>query len=228
MLKQILYNMATLPLYISIVFMCAVAYVFYMFYKASNYHKPTLYVMLAWLVIQFFISKTGIYLDTKSLPPRFLLLVVPPLVSILLLLTLPKAKPYLAQFNLGVLSLVHAVRIPVELVLFWLFLHKGLPQLMTFEGRNFDTLAGITAPLIYYFGFYKKKLSSRFIFVWNVVSIGLLLNIVINAVLSAPFPFQQFGFEQPNVAVLYFPFIYLPGFIVPLVLFSHLISIKRR
>lgn len=184
--------------------------------------------MLAWLVIQFFISKTGIYLDTNSLPPRFLLLVVPPLVSILLLLTLPKAKPYLAQFNMGALSLVHAVRIPVELALFWLFLHKGVPQLMTFEGRNFDILAGLTAPLVYYFGFYKKKLNSKFIFMWNAVSLGLLLNIVINAVLSAPFSFQQFGFEQPNVAVLYFPFVYLPGFIVPLVLFSHLISMKRR
>ncbi len=220
--------MATLPPYISIVFMCAVVYVFYMFYKASNYHKATLYVMLFWLVLQFFISKTGIYLNTQSMPPRFLLLVIPPLLTIILLLTLPKAKPYLAHFNLGVLSLVHAVRIPVEMVLFWLFLYKGVPQLMTFEGRNFDILAGITAPFIYYFGFYKKKLSQTVILVWNFICLALLINIVVNAVLSAPFSFQQFGFVQANVAVLHYPFVYLPGFIVPLVLFSHLISIKRR
>lgn len=25
--------------------------------------------------------------------------------------------------------------------------------------------------------------------------------------LSAPFPFQKLGFEQPNIALLYFPFV---------------------
>jgi hypothetical protein len=54
-----------------------------------------------------------------------------------------------------------------------------------------------------------------------------LLNIVINAVLSIPSPFQQFAFEQPNVAVLYFPFVWLPCCIVPIVLFAHLAAIKQ-
>jgi hypothetical protein len=38
---------------------------------------------------------------------------------------------------------------------------------------------------------------------------------------------QQFGFDQPTVAVLYFPFIWLPGIVVPLVYFSHLVAIRR-
>jgi hypothetical protein len=53
------------------------------------------------------------------------------------------------------------------------------------------------------------------------------LNIVVNAALSAPVPFQQFAFDQPNIAVLYFPFVWLPGFIVPLVLFAHLAAIQK-
>ena len=98
---------------------------------------------------------------------------------------------------------------------------------MTFTGRNFDILAGLTAPLIAYFGIQKNKLSSKVILIWNFLSLALLINIVINAVLSAPFSFQQFAFDQPNIAVLYFPFVYLPGFIVPAVLFGHLVSIRR-
>ena len=50
---------------------------------------------------------------------------------------------------------------------------------------------------------------------------------VANAVLSAPFAFQKFGFDQPNIAILYFPFIWLPCCIVPIVLFSHLVTIRQ-
>jgi hypothetical protein len=60
-----------------------------------------------------------------------------------------------------------------------------------------------------------------------VICLGLLINIVSNAILSAPFPFQQFAFDQPNIAVLYFPFIWLPCCVVPLVLLSHLAAIRQ-
>jgi hypothetical protein len=62
---------------------------------------------------------------------------------------------------------------------------------------------------------------------WNFICLGLLVNIIVNAVLSAPFPFQQFGFSQPNIAVLYFPYVWLPCGIVPLVLLSHLAVIRQ-
>ncbi|MEO6489224.1 MAG: hypothetical protein ABIO04_04715 [Ferruginibacter sp.] len=39
--------------------------------------------------------------------------------------------------------------------------------------------------------------------------------------------FLPFGFEQPNIAILYFPYTLLPGYIVPLVLFSQLVSIRK-
>ena len=55
----------------------------------------------------------------------------------------------------------------------------------------------------------------------------LLANIVINAILSSPFPLQQFAFDQPNIAILYFPFSWLPTFVVPVVLFCHLASIRQ-
>ncbi|HYK56589.1 MAG TPA: hypothetical protein VEV15_08905 [Flavisolibacter sp.] len=102
-----------------------------------------------------------------------------------------------------------------------------MPQLMTFEGRNLDVLSGLTAPLIYYYGFVKKSLGAKTLLAWNVVCLAILSFTVVNAVLSAPTPFQQFGFDQPNIAVLYFPFVWLPGTVVPLVYFSHLASIRR-
>ena len=98
---------------------------------------------------------------------------------------------------------------------------------MTFEGRNFDILAGITAPIMYYLVFVKQSMSKKTLLFWNFACLALLLNIVINAILSAPLPFQQFAFEQPNIAILYFPFNLLPSIVVPVVLFAHLVAIRR-
>jgi len=97
---------------------------------------------------------------------------------------------------------------------------------MTFEGRNFDILSGLTAPLIIWLAWKNDVPDRKILLAWNFICLALLINIVVNAVLSAPFPFQQFGFDQPNIAVLYFPFVWLPGFVVPAVLVSHLIAIR--
>ena len=145
---------------------------------------------------------------------------------IVLLFTTVKGRRFLDGLDAKYLTILHVVRIPVELVLLWLFLHKDVPVLMTFEGSNYDILSGISAPFVFYFVFIKNKLDRNFLVAWNLICIGLLANIVVIAILSAPFPFQQFAFDQPNIAILYFPYVWLPCCIVPLVLLSHLASIR--
>ena len=98
---------------------------------------------------------------------------------------------------------------------------------MTFEGSNFDILAGITAPFIWYIAFKKNKQSKALLIVWNIICLLLLFNIIGLAIFSLKTPLQKFGFEQSNIALTYFPFVLLPGIIVPLVLLSHLASIRQ-
>jgi hypothetical protein len=98
---------------------------------------------------------------------------------------------------------------------------------MTFDGSNFDILAGLTAPLVYYQAFVRKKLTQRMLLLWNIACLGLLINIVLTAILAAPTPFQQTAFDQPNIAISYFPFIWLPSVVVPIVLIAHLVAIRR-
>jgi hypothetical protein len=153
---------------------------------------------------------------------------VPPLLFILLLIFSKKGKRFTETLNLRILTLLHIVRIPVELVLYWLAVNKYVPGLMTFEGRNFDIIAGITAPVMYFVCFAGEQVKNKtLLLAWNFICLGLLLNIVINAALSIPSPVQQFAFDQPNIAVLHFPFVWLPCFIVMIVLFSHLVAIQR-
>jgi hypothetical protein len=196
-----------------------------------NISRKAIFVFLAlsaWLLIQAFVSRLGFYTeDTLSLPPRFVLLILPPVLTIILLFILPSGRRFMDSLPLSIITWINIVRIPVEITLYGLFLAGLVPELMTFTGRNFDILAGISAPFIAWYGFRKKTMSNSAILIWNFICLLLLLNIVINAALSAPFAFQQFGFDQPNVAVLNFPFSWLPCFIVPVVLFGHLVSIRR-
>lgn len=182
-----------------------------------------------WLVIQTILTLKNIYnTDINSFPPKIMLFgILPTILTIILLFATQKGQQFIDSLPLKNLTYLNTVRIPVEIVLFWLFLNKAVPELMTFEGRNFDIIAGITAPIIAYFGVTKNKLSRRAILIWNFICLGLLINIVVNALFSAPSPIQKFAFEQPNIAILNFPFSWLPTFIVPIVLFGHLTSIRK-
>ena len=219
--------MLELPFYIYFVFSVAVFFTFMVFLSAANYGRNVLIVVFSWVMIQGLLAYFGYYSDISKEPAKFLLGVPPTLVCIIVLFLSKKGRLWINTLNLKTLTLVHVVRIPVEIVLYWLFLYEKVPELMTFEGRNFDILAGLTAPIVYYFGFVKKKLDRKFIVIWNGLGLLLLMNIVINAILSAPLPFQQFAFDQPNIAIFYFPFIWLPTFIVPVVLFAHMVAIQR-
>lgn len=199
----------------------------WLFYLATHHSGRVLLVLLGWLLVQGAVGLSGFYTSSNTLPPRLALLLGPPLLITAALLATAAGRRWLAGLRLEILTVLHMVRVPVELVLFGLFLQKAVPQLMTFEGRNVDILAGLTAPIVWYFAFHKKPLGRRGLLVWNVFGLVSLLNIVVNALLSAPTPLQRFAFEQPNVAILHFPFVWLPGCVVPLVLLAHLAAIRQ-
>lgn len=199
----------------------------FMLYKASGNKAIVLIVSLGWLTAQGFISSAGFYQLTTTAPPRIILAILPPMVLIALLFISPAGRRLVDGFDTKWLTAIHTIRILVEIGILRLYLHHLVPQIMTFEGRNFDILSGITAPFMWYFDYYKQRLNKTILLIWNFACMALLFNIVTIAILSAPFKFQHFGFEQPNIAILQFPYIWLPCFIVPVVLFSHLVCVRQ-
>ena len=191
--------------------------------------RKVLFAISMFLIIQAVLSFLGIYKNhPDAIPPIIILLaVIPALLTIILIFNTRKGKLLIDSLSMQMLTYVHLIRIPVELVLYGLFINGAIPEVMTFEGRNMDILAGITAPVMGFFGVSKGKMGKASLLIWNFICLGLLLNIVVHAILSAPSPFQQFGLDQPNIAILNFPFSWLPGFIVPLVLFAHFAAIRK-
>jgi hypothetical protein len=198
-----------------------------LFNKAAGPSKAPLMIVLSLIIIQSILGLTGFYGDTAALTSRFPLLVFPSLALGASLFFTSRGRAFLDSLDIATLTLLHVIRIGVELVLFWLYAHQEVPRAMTFEGRNFDVLSGLTAPLVYYFGFIQRRLGKGALIAWNITCILLLLNVVSSAFLSLPGRFRNFGFEQPNIAVGSFPFLLLPAILVPLVLFSHAVTIRR-
>jgi hypothetical protein len=214
------------PVYVSVVFILTTLVTLYFFITATGKKRLVLLIVISWLVLQAILAFSEFYLKTDTIPPRFALMIVPPILLFIFLFLTTTGKRFLDALNQEQLTWIHSVRVPVELVLFWLFVYGQVPQLMTFEGRNFDIISGLTAPFIAVFGFRRAKISTKWLLLWNFICLVLLFNIVANAILSAPTNFQQFAFEQPNVGVMYFPFNWLPSFIVPVVLFAHCAQIR--
>src|SRR4030095_831320 len=215
-----------LPFPVNLTFIAVVVMTYFLLIRSTTRKKTLSIIVITWLALQGIISLTGFYLVNTTVPPRFAILVSPVILTTILLFIIPAGKRFVDSFDTEKLTWLHIVRVPVELTLFWLYIYGQAPEIMTFEGRNFDIFSGITAPLIVLLGYRKKILSPNVVIAWNVICLGLLVNIVIIAVLSIPFPLQKFGFDQPNVGLLYFPFTLLPAFVVPTVLFSHLASIR--
>lgn len=210
-----------------ILFIIIIITTIYLFYKASNYSKSFLIIVCIWVFVQSILALKGFYINEHSTPPKFALLIVPPTVFIIILLITKRGRNFIDALNIQQLTLLHTIRVFVELVLYMLFIFKTVPKAMTFEGRNFDVLAGLSAPIIYYLVFKKQAFSKTGLIVWNIISLLLLLNIIVTAVLSLKTPFQVFGVEQPNIALTYFPYNLLAAAIVPIVLMSHFAALKQ-
>ena len=214
------------PLYIPLVFLLALASTITLFLRATKLNGRGIVILIAWIALQGGLALSGFYEVTEGFPPRPVFAVLPPNLLIVWLLVSKQGRDMIDRWNPKWLTLIHVVRIPIELVLYWLFLYKGIPEIMTFEGQNFDILAGLTAPVVVWLGYYKQKMSRTLLLVWNLLCLGLLLNIVGTAILAIPGPLQRIAFDQPNVAITQFPYVWLASIIVPIVFVAHLVTIR--
>ncbi len=192
--------------------------------------KLLTYILAAtviWLAFLAWLSAIGFFANFDAMPPYFLIAILPPFLLVFYLTFSKSFANVLRVIPPAWLVYVQAFRIIVELIL-WLCYKLGLiPFQMTFEGFNYDIIVGITALIAGYVFFLKGRYRRLEIFIWNLFGIALLLNIVLISILSAPTPFRVFLNEPANTLFVHFPFIWLPGLIVPFALAMHLFSIRQ-
>jgi hypothetical protein len=194
--------------------------------RKKNLFRRSLLGFLGWMIVVSGLSMAGFFEDFSTVPPKMALVFVVPFVTILIV-TFSKTLPLiLAHIPAQHIIRLQSFRILVEVLLWMMLVQNLLPVQMTFEGRNWDILAGVTAPLFAYL-FANLGRSRAALILWNIAGLLLLLNVVVIAILSFPTPFRVFLNEPSNAIVARFPFIWLPGFLVPLAYTLHFFSLRQ-
>ena len=178
----------------------------------------------AWMGITAAAARSGVLRDWAANPPPFALLVVGILVIAVSIALGPVGSRLARYLPLWVLVAVQAFRLPLELAMHAMYERGIMPEQMSYAGRNFDIVTGITAlpvAALLAAGRGGRTLATA----WNVLGLALLLNVVTIAILSTP-RFAYFGGERLNVWVTYVPFVWLPAVMVLAALAGHLIVFR--
>ncbi len=95
---------------------------------AARTARGVIAVITLWLSIQALLSLQGIYTNSpESMPPRIILFgVLPALTAVIVVFNTKKGKLFIDRLSMQMLSYIHIVRIPVELVLYGLFVHGAV------------------------------------------------------------------------------------------------------
>jgi hypothetical protein len=232
-------NREDLPFYIGFIFLLSLIAVllfvtYALFYGARKNRKSRNNLMqyfiasfFFWMLGLWLLTLTPFFLDFDARPPRMIFVMFPPAIVIIMLFSLRQSRKFIKNISLVPLTYIHLTRIPIGVILWWLASYSLFPLNLTFYGQNLDILAGISAPFaaIFLIGTHiRKKIGA---IVWNVAALMLVLNLVFHTVKATPYFWDPSVSDMPNQAVLYFPFIFLPGVMVPIIIFSHVTSLYQ-
>ena len=196
-------------------------------FKREELLKLYMTSLVLWLAILATLSFIGFFQDFQSIPPPVIVAFIPPVALIIGLLFSRLFRFILIVIPFSWLIYIQAFRILMELFLWLGYFGNYVPRQMTFEWLNFDIMAGISALMAGYVFFGNGRYRRSEAILWNVFGIVLLINIVFIAIVSTPSPFQIFHTRITNTFIANFPFIWIPGFIVPFALAMHIYSLKQ-
>ena len=165
----------------------------------------------AWIGLTGGLAASGVL--HFSAPPTML-----PLFPIVILTAIgvalsPVGRRLALSLPLAALVGFQSFRIAVELLLHRAYIEGLMPVQMSYAGRNFDIMTGITAVGVALW-LARGHRSNGVVFVWNTLGLTLLANVLIVALLSAPTPMRQFMNEPANIWVTRAPWIWLPTVLV--------------
>ena len=179
-----------------------------------------------WLGAAAALAQSGVLAVWTAFPPRWPLLPMTSLGTLVLLGLTPAFRRLLAEIPPWQPVALQAFRIGVELAFWRLHAEGGAPVQVTFEGRNFDAFVGLTAPLVAA-GIAFGKLGPRMTIAWNLFGLAMLLNAIWTVATSTPGPLHLNRTGEPFTAIATWPVIWIPALLAPIGIFLHVISIRQ-
>jgi small-conductance mechanosensitive channel len=178
----------------------------------------------AWLATTWQVAASGVLRQWERTPPPFAMLIAAVAVLAVLLPSTPFGGRLARAVPVWVLVAVQGFRLPLELAMHAMAERGVMPAQMSYTGRNFDIITGITAlivaPLVA-----RGIGGRRLVAIWNVLGLGLVLNVVVVAMLSTP-TFRVFGDDALNTWVADPPYVWLPAVLVLAAVAGHLVVFR--
>lgn len=178
----------------------------------------------AWMGLTATIAAQGTFREWNRVPPSIAVLVL--LITVISgrLAFGGVGRRLAEQIPLWILVGIQGFRFPLELAMHGMYERGIMPEQMSYSGRNFDILTGISAIAVA--ALVATGHAGRgLVIAWNIIGLVLLVNIVGVALVSTPI-FAVVGQERLNIWITYPPFIWLPAVMVLAALTGHLIIFR--
>jgi hypothetical protein len=174
----------------------------------------------AWMTLTWVVAASGVIAQFDRRPPPLMVLLLAVLLVSAAIAFSPVGTRLARALPLAVLVAFQAFRFPLELLMHRAATEGVMPEQMSYSGRNFDILTGLSA-IVVAIALYRGA-HPRLAAWWNIAGALLLANILIVAVASTPI-FAAFGQDRLNTWVAYPPFVWLPTVMVVAALSGHLV-----
>lgn len=181
-------------------------------------------ITAAWLALVTILAASGLLADFSRTPPPFMPLALSMVILGVVLAQSETGDRLARGIPLAWLVGIQAFRFPLELAMHRAYTEGLMPVQMSYSGRNFDIVTGITAAMLaawLAFG----RVPRGVVMAWNLLGLALLANIVGVALLSTPMV-QYFGPDQLNTFVARLPYTLLPMVMVLAAWAGHLLIFR--
>jgi len=181
--------------------------------------------VLAWLLLTFLAAASGVLRRFDTFPPPFAGLVLALTILGVAVPCSPLGTRLVHGLPLWALVGFQVFRFPLELLMHRAYVEGVMPLQMSYSGRNYDILTGISAGLL---GWWLAggRVPRWVVVTWNFLGFALLVNVVAVAIVSTPI-FRWFGDERLNTFVAYPPFVWLPAVLVTAALMGHVLVWRK-
>jgi len=178
-----------------------------------------------WFLYVGLMGYSGIARNAAMRPPGVAFILVPVVVFIVVFVYKVRSSAVALGFPLWILLGAQSFRIGVELFLHQLWIGGLIPKMLTFAGANVDIFIGASAPVAAWLST-RGRTGTKLALAWNLLGLISLANVVARALLTTPGPLNLIHAETPNLMMGRFPFLFIPGFFVPLAVVLHVLAIR--
>lgn len=179
---------------------------------------------VVWMASTWVMAMQGTFRIWDATPPPFAVLVLAVATLAAALASGSYGRRLARGVPLWALVGFQGFRLPLELAMHAMYERGVMPVQMSYSGRNFDIVTGITALAVAALLRWGRA-GRALVLAWNILGLALLVNIVTIGILSTP-RFRYFGDRAVNFFVTYPPFVWLPAVMVLAALAGHLLVFR--